>query len=264
MNTLENIKEEIHTLGSLEKAKASQRFFKTKEGEYGYGDVFVGLTVPQSRAVAKRYFELSRTDVLSLLQSKYHEERLIALFILIHQFQKGDETVKKEIYDLYLANTVYINNWDLIDSSAGYIVGGYLYTQCHPRRDTGSLQIDSRPPSEDRDFHGNDKHTEVLTKLAYSENLWERRISIIATFPFIMNGESDITFTIAEILLHDTHDLIHKAVGWLLREVGKRVSEKAEKEFLNKYYKTMPRTMLRYAIERFTKEERKAYLLGQI
>lgn len=211
-------------------------FFKTGEGEYGYGDVFVGLTVPQSRQLAKKYQELPLPDIETLLTSTIHEERLIALFLLIKKFQAGDEGVRKQIYDVYLSHTKYINNWDLVDSSAAYIVGEYLM----------------------------DKPKEVLYQLAQSESIWERRIAILATFAFIKNGRYEETLTIAEILLHDEHDLIHKAVGWMLREVGKRCSEAAEEEFVRKHCQTMPRTMLRYAIERFPKAKREVYLVGRV
>lgn len=237
--TAKDVKKEIQKIVNPEKALFLQRFFKTKEGQYGYGDIFHGLTVPQSRDIAKRFYRLSLHEVLRLLHSPHHEERLISLIILIQQYKNGDEKIKKEIYDIYLANTKWINNWDLVDVSAEHIVGEYLFV------------------------HQNES-SKILEELAHSQNIWDRRISILATFAFIKNGEYEHTFTIADILLHDTHDLIQKAVGWLLREVGKRISEKAEKEFLNSRYKKMPRTMLRYAIERFSQEERKAYLLGKM
>lgn len=236
MSLLYNLHTEIQHLQDERRVMRLHGFFKTGEGEYGYGDVFVGLTVPQSRQLAKKYQELPLPDIETLLTSTIHEERLIALFLLIKKFQAGDEGVRKQIYDVYLSHTKYINNWDLVDSSAAYIVGEYLM----------------------------DKPKEVLYQLAQSESIWERRIAILATFAFIKNGRYEETLTIAEILLHDEHDLIHKAVGWMLREVGKRCSEAAEEEFVRKHCQTMPRTMLRYAIERFPKAKREVYLVGRV
>lgn len=221
-----------------EKAVFLTRFFKTGKGEYGEGDIFYGLTVPVSRKIALSYQRLPLDDVKVLLHSKIHEERLIAVFILVLQFQKADETVRKEMYDFYLTHKKYINNWDIVDASADKIVGEYLYMY-------NSLAAAAQ-----------------LKILAKSDNLWERRIAIIATFAFIKHGNATLTFSIAEVLLYDKEDLIHKAVGWMLREVGKRVSKELEREFLQTRYKTMPRTMLRYAIEHFTEAERKKYLRG--
>lgn len=233
---LNQVRREIQQEGDKKKAQFLGRFFKTGKGEYAEGDVFLGLTVPQSRIIVKKYKDLPLKDCVELLHSPIHEERLIALLIFVSQFTKGDNEGKKKIYDRYLANTKYINNWDLVDLSAGYIVGGYLL---------------ERPRG-------------ILEKFAKSSDLWEKRIAIIATFAFIKNGEYEWTFKIADILLNDRHDLIHKAVGWMLREVGKRVSEKELEVYLQPRYKTMPRTMLRYAIERFIEEKRKRYLLGTI
>lgn len=233
---LKELRREIQYLATAEKAKNAAWFFKTGKGEYGEGDIFIGLSVPQSRLIAKKFKNLSRSETLELLHSKLHEERLIALFILIHQFNSGGEDLQKEIYELYLDNSKYVNNWDLVDSSADKIVGAYIY----------------------------ERHRNILHKLALSEMLWEKRIAIIATAYFIKRGEYKDTFEVAELLINDRHDLIHKAVGWMLREVGEKVSIQKEKEFLLKYYKKMPRTMLRYAIEKFPVEERKRYLLGTI
>lgn len=219
-----------------ERAKVSQRFFKTGPGQYGEGDVFLGLTAPDARKVAKTYKDLSFEDILDLLHSKFHEERLVALLILVNRFNKGDEEARRYIFELYLSNTAYINNWDLVDLSAGYIVGGFL----------------------------EDKNKDILYTLACSASLWERRIAMLATFEYIKKGESEVALKVAKILLNDTHDLIHKAVGWMLREVGKRCSQVVEEEFLRDCYKQMPRTMLRYAIERFPEELRKKYLEGRI
>lgn len=219
-----------------DKAKTLQRFFKTGKGEYAEGDVFIGVMVPNIRKVAKKYSDLAISETLTLLHSKIHEERLVALFILLAKYKNGDEKLKDKIYKLYLANTKYINNWDLVDLTAEHIVGSYLIN----------------------------KPKQTLYDLAKSSNLWEKRISIISTFAYIKRGESKETFKIAKMLLHDEHDLIHKAVGWMLREVGKRVSYDEELIFLKKYYKTMPRTMLRYAIERFSEPLRKRILEGKL
>lgn len=237
MSTVNALKRKLRTYADSQKAKLYPRFFKAGKGEYGEGDQFIGVTVPNIRRVAKQYKDLSFEDIQSLLYSPIHEERLVALLILVHQFQKGDEKKKKEIYDFYLSHTKRVNNWDLVDLSAPNIVSMYLL----------------------------DKPRTVLYTLALSDNLWERRISIMGTFAFITKkNEYEETFKIAELLLHDKHDLIHKAVGWMLREVGKRVSREKEEEFLKKHYKTMPRTMLRYAIEHFPEEKRKAYLNGKM
>ena len=229
---LDALRKDVELLANPEKAKVLRGFFKTGSGQYGEGDVFLGIVVPASRKIAKKYADLALEEVLALLKSKIHEERLIALFILISQFKKGDIQIKKEIFRLYLKHTAYINNWDLVDLSADKIVGAYL---------------EKRPK-------------EILYELARSESLWERRISIIATFHFIKEGEYVDTFAVASILLRDREDLIHKATGWMLREVGKRCSEEAEEVFLRKHLEEMPRTMLRYAIERFSPEKRRQYL----
>jgi 3-methyladenine DNA glycosylase AlkD len=212
-----------------------QRFFKTGPGEYGEGDRFIGVKVPGLRAVCRDCRGVSLDVARELLQSGIHEERALAVLILVEMFQRGDEAVEKRVYDAYLAGTASINNWDLVDASAAQIVGGWLHSR-------------SRAP---------------LVRLARSRSLWERRIAIVATFHYIKRGELDETFRIADLLLKDEHDLIHKAVGWMLREAGKRDGA-AERRFLASRYKTMPRTMLRYAIERFPEAERKRYLLGQV
>ncbi len=207
------------------------RFFKTGPGEYGEGDRFIGVKVPVIRQVAKEFKNLPLAEIECLLHSEIHEERLLALVILVNQFEKGDDITRKPIYSLYLANTRYINNWDLVDLSAPQIVGGYLENR-------------SRKP---------------LDRLAKSSSLWERRISIVATHWFIRQGDFADTLRIAEKLLNDREDLIHKAVGWMLREVGKRDVVILE-EFLGEHCRVMPRTMLRYAIERFPEEKRRGYL----
>jgi 3-methyladenine DNA glycosylase AlkD len=231
----EEIKQHLLGLADEEIADHSQRFFKTAAGEYGFGDRFLGIRVPVIRQAVKR-FEDTPLDVASrLLKSEYHEIRLFALLLLVAQFSKSHENKRKKIYDTYLANTRHINNWDLVDSSADKIVGSYL---------------------ENRD-------RSVLHQLSLSDSLWERRIAIIATFHFIREGQFDDTLYITEQLLDDKEDLIHKAVGWMLREVGMR-NKPVETTFLNKHYRSMPRTMLRYAIEKFSDEERQDYLRGQL
>ncbi|WP_413944540.1 DNA alkylation repair protein [Bdellovibrio sp. HCB-162] len=229
---VKEIQKDIRKSADATRAKNLKRFFKTGPGEYGEGDVFIGLTVPQSRAFAKKYFATPLKDLETLLKSEIHEERLIALIILSNRFAKAEEREKFQIYKLYLKNTKYINNWDLVDTSAEYIVGGYLY----------------------------DKDRKVLQKLAKSKSLWERRIAMLSTFHFIKKGECKETLRIAKILLKDEHDLIHKASGWMLREMGKRVSEKELRGFLEKYASKMPRTMLRYSIEKFSSKDRRYYL----
>ncbi|OGE74142.1 MAG: DNA alkylation repair protein [Candidatus Doudnabacteria bacterium RIFCSPLOWO2_02_FULL_42_9] len=235
MNKLKKLKNELNKAGSPRRAKASMWFFKTEKGSYGHGDVFLGIRVPVQRVIAKKYLDLSLKDLQVLLNSKIHEHRLVALIILVTQFNKAGENARKRIFDFYIKNTTRVNNWDLVDTSAGYIVGGYL------------LQ---RPKG-------------LLTKLAKSKLLWDRRIAMIATHRFIYEKQFDEAFKIAKILLNDQHDLIHKAVGWMLREVGNR-DQRAEEKFLRKYYKKMPRTALRYAIEKFPKGLQKNYLSGKI
>ena len=225
------IQEEFKKMSDQEHAAFLQKYFKTGKGEYGEGDVFLGLRVPTIRNIAKKFNTLSIDEAKEFLQSPYHEERLFALFVLIDLFKKAKEKDRKKIYDLYLKNTNFINNWDLVDVSAGSIVGVYL-------------------------FNG-DK--ELIYVLAQSENLWERRIAIMATSYFITQNEFTDTLKIAEMLLNDKEDLIHKAVGWMLREIGKRNLE-IEENFLKKHYQNMPRTMLRYAIKKFPEEKRKSYL----
>ena len=231
--TLAALRKELKKLGNPLRAEHSKRFFKTGPGQYGEGDIFLGITVPVQRIIAKKYVTLGVDDLKILLYSKIHEERLVALFILVQQFQKGDEKIRKAIYTFYLKNADQVNNWDLVDSSADRIVGEYLF----------------------------DKPKDILYTFAKSKNIWRRRIAIIATFRFIKKGKLDETFRIAELLLNDTHDLIHKAVGWMLREAGK-VSRPAEERFLKQYHAVMPRTMLRYAIELFPEEKRLRYLRG--
>ncbi len=233
---MSNIQQDLKKLASSDKANTLQRFFKTGPGQYGEGDKFIGVMVPDIRKVSQKYKDLSVKEVLGLLHSPFHEERLCALLILVEQYKKGDSKKQKQIFDLYLKNYKYINNWDLIDLTAPRIVGAYLA----------------------------DKPKDVLYELAHSKNLWQKRVAILSTFQFIYYGQSKETIKIAKILLHDKHDLIHKAVGWMLREVGKRCDEQILLDFLDKHYKTMPRTCLRYAIERLPKARRLAYLKGSV
>ena len=232
---LNKLKKELDFLADKEKAEILQRFFKTQKGEYGEGDIFIGVTVPVQRKMAKKYSNLSIPKIQELIKSKIHEHRLIALFILIDKYKKANEHEKENIFNLYLKNTKHINNWDLVDSSAHYIIGDFLF----------------------------EKDKKVLYELANSKNLWEKRIAIISTFHFIKKEEFEDALAISEILLEDKHDLIHKAVGWMLREIRNRDLETQEK-FLKFHYKKMPRTMLRYAIEKFEEEKRKSYLTGKI
>jgi len=235
MSTLNNLKNELKKYSSKGRTKILQRFFKTGPGQYGEGDVFLGITVPNARKVAKKYNHLALADIKRLLQSKIHEERLTALLILVNIFEKSDTLGQKKIVNFYLKNTKYINNWDLVDLSADKILGNFL----------------------------KDKSPRILYKLAKSKNLWERRIAMISTFYFIKCSKYRETLKLAKMMLKDKHDLIHKAVGWMLREIGKK-DLKTEESFLKKYYRQMPRTMLRYAIEKFPKQRRLAYLKNKI
>lgn len=233
--SLEAIKSRLRHQASRKRAAVTQRFFKTGPGEYGEGDIFIGVTMPALRRLVKEFSDAADGTVIRLLKSKIHEERQLALLILIAQFEAGEAKTRKKIYDTYINNTRHINNWDLVDISAHKIAGAWLKTQ-------------SRQP---------------LYAFAESDELWERRIAIIATYSFIRDHDFSDTLRIAEILLDDEHDLMHKAVGWMLREVGKRDSA-IEEKFLKKHYKNMPRTMLRYAIEKFPETRRKRYLKGKI
>jgi|SRR3989344_2938966 len=228
--TLNKLREEISKEKDEKRAEVNKRFFKSGKGEYGEGDIFIGLSVPKCRKIAIKYSALSLGEVQKLLSSKIHEERLIALEILVYKYENNLEN-KKNIFEFYLSNTKFINNWDLVDLSAEYIVGDFLF----------------------------DKDKEILYDLTKSSNLWERRIAIVSTFNFIKRRKFKDTLKLAKILLNDNHDLIHKAVGWMLREIGKR-DEEILRKFLNDNYKKMPRTMLRYAIERFSQEERKGFM----
>jgi len=233
--SLKSLRAILKKQSNPEKAKIYLRFFKTGKGEYGEGDEFLGIKVPESRKIAKEFKNLILSEIHELLNSKVHEERLIALFILTEQYRKGDEEKKNAIFNFYLKNTKRVNNWDLVDLSAEKIIGAYLM----------------------------DKDKKVLFKLARSKSLWEKRIAIMSTFQFIKNGMFETTLEISDILLKEEHDLIHKAVGWMLREIGNR-NLVVEELYLKKHYKTMPRTMLRYAIEKFPEQKRQAYLKGKI
>jgi len=233
--TAAELREKLEALADPRQAANLQRFFKTGPGQYGEGDRFLGLRVPQIRKLVKAHRDCPLSEIKKLLKSPIHEARLLALLLLVQRFQQGNEKEQESIYQLYLNSTRYINNWDLVDSSAPYIVGAWLYER--PR--------------------------DPLYQLATSPSLWERRIAILATFHFIKQGELQESLSIAELLLNDEHDLIHKAVGWMLREVGKR-DQTVEEGFLKKHYQAMPRTMLRYAIERFSERSRQAYLKSRL
>jgi 3-methyladenine DNA glycosylase AlkD len=231
----QEIRKELRKLESKERAEVSQRFFKTGPGEYGEGDVFMGVGVPELRRLAKDFQDLSGREVRSLLSSRIHEERAVALLILVRQYLRGDRKEQERVYKLYMDHLGWINNWDLVDVSAEHVVGAFL----------------------------KNKSKKPLYRLARSKNLWERRVSILATFHYIKGKEFSETLKIAEMLLSDEEDLIHKAVGWMLREVGKR-DLATEERFLKEHYREMPRTMLRYAIERFPEPKRQRYLKGRV
>jgi len=226
----EEILKELKKVSNPKKAKDLQWFFKTGKGEYGEGDIFVGIVIPDLRKIAKKYSKIVTPDDLkSFINSEIHEYRMFALLTLTYM------PLSKKIYDFYIKNLKYVNNWDLVDITTPNIVGKYL----------------------------KDKDRSILYELARSEHLWKQRVSIMATFAFIKEGDYKDTLAIAEILLHHKHDLIHKAVGWMLREIGKK-DQNIEEKFLKEYYKEMPRTMLRYAIERFEETKRQQYLKGEI
>ncbi|MDD4049976.1 MAG: DNA alkylation repair protein [Candidatus ainarchaeum sp.] len=230
------IKKEIDSFYDSEKSLNSQRFFKTGKGEYGEGDVFLGLSVPLQRSIAKKYFkEINIKDLDTLIKSKIHEHRQVALFLMVYRYEIEDKKGRDEIYNYYVKNIDRVNNWDLVDSSAPNIIGQYLYE--------------------------NPSKREVLYKWVKSEKLFVRRIAIISTFYFIKKNYFLDSLKLSKLLLKDKEDLIHKAVGWMLREIGKR-DLKEETNFLDKYFKEMPRTMLRYSIEKFEEKERLKYLKG--
>ena len=228
------LKRELKAAGTPKRAAGAARYFKTGKGEYGEGDVFIGISVPVLRRIESRYRTLSLDELQCLLEAKEHEVRIAALEILVHQHKRGDEALRKLILRMYLRNTQYINNWDLVDCSCREIVGAHLKT--------GSKTL--------------------LTRLAKSKSLWERRIAMISTMALVQGGDLEDALRVAELLLDDTHDLIHKAIGWVLRVVGDK-DRTALLRFLQTHYKRVPRTALRYAIEHFPAEQRKKLLAGQ-
>lgn len=231
MSDINKVRTELRRAASKKKARVLQRYFKTGPGEYGEGDLFIGIVVPTLRLIALRYTDLSMREIQSLLNSRIHEERTVALFMLVRRFEKADEAQRKIIYNFYLKNRSRVNNWDLVDLSADRIVGGYLYNRSkHP-----------------------------IYKLTRSTSLWDRRIAVLATFHFIKRKEFEHSFKIITSLLKDEEDLMHKACGWMLREIGKR-DEKALESYLKKHCRVMPRTMLRYSIERLSEQKRKRYM----
>lgn len=230
------IQKELRKRKNPRQAKILQGFFKTGKGEYGEGDIFLGLKVPETRGIAKQYTDLTFSEIKILLYSKIHEERLAGVLLLVHKFENGSEAEKAKVFRFYIQHSKRMNNWDLVDLSASRIVGGFLQK----------------------------RERSILYRLTKSKNLWERRIAIIATLQFIYKNEYQETFKIADLLLYDKEDLIHKATGWMLREVGKRISEKKLEKYLTTRLQKLPRTTLRYAIERFPERKRKQYLLGKI
>jgi 3-methyladenine DNA glycosylase AlkD len=235
VSTLDEVRADLRALENPADAAFLQGYFKTGPGEYGEGDRFAGIRVPRLRALAKKHVELSLADTAELLRSPVHEHRLLALLLMVRRYQRGTATEREAVYRASLASTAYVNNWDLVDASAEHIVGAEL--------------VDREPGP--------------LFTLAKSDSVWERRIAVMATFHFIKRGELQPTLRIAEMLLNDRHDLIQKAVGWMLREVGKR-DLAAEEDFLRRHCREMPRTMLRYAIEKFPNELRQRYMRGEV
>lgn len=232
---LRDIIKVLSLVSSKEKAQNTARFFKTAPGQYGAGDVFIGVTVPEQRKIARQFADLPLSDIKELLESKIHEHRFTALEILDMQFARAShDSSRHDIVKFYLKNLHRVNNWDLVDTSAPYILGAWLVDK-------------------------NAKHRKVLYKLVRSKNIWERRVAIVSTWMLIRNGQYTDTLAIAEILLRDSHDLIHKATGWMLREVGKR-DEATLIKFLDKHASEMPRTALRYAIEKFPTSVRRKFL----
>ncbi len=226
--TLENLKKDLNKLANTQKAKDYERYFKTGKGEYAEGDIFLGISIPDQRKIVSKYYSLSLSDIEKLLASKIHEHRMCALFLLVNYYQKQD---KEKAVKSYFKNIKYINNWDLVDLSAYKILGDFFF----------------------------EKDKKELEALLYSDSIWEKRIAMVSTYGFIQKGDTKTTFKYARILLGEEHDLIHKAVGWMLREAGKK-DKKALIDFIEKNYKKMPRTTLRYSIERFNLNERKRFL----
>jgi 3-methyladenine DNA glycosylase AlkD len=230
---LKSLKNDLDKCKNTKKAKLLSRFFKTGKGEYGEGDIFIGINVPVLRTIAKKYQDLNLNEIQILIKNPIHEYRLTAIFILIFKYSTGDQNLKQQIYKIYLKNKKYINNWDLIDLSSNKILGIYILN--------------------------NPNEKQIIYSLAKSNNLWDRRISVMTTFEFIKNLKFEDSLKISKILLEDREDLIQKAVGWMLREIGKK-DFKTEEKFLNYYYKRMPRTMLRYAIEKFPKAKKDYFM----
>lgn len=228
---LRSVKRDIKKLARPAQAERNRTFFKLRPGQYGAGDRFLGVTVPQLRTLAREYRDMPLKYVARLLQSPWHEERLLALLILVGQYVRADARTRHAIHQLYLQNTRSINNWDLVDSSASQIVGAHLET----------------------------RNRRLLRRLARSRSVWERRIAMIATYHYIRKKDFKDALAVAALLRRDEHDLIHKAVGWMLREIGKR-DRRAEERFLRKHAHRMPRTMLRYAIEKFPPPLRRKYM----
>jgi 3-methyladenine DNA glycosylase AlkD len=233
---LQKLIKELQEASSEERAKVSQRFFKTGKGEYGEGDIFIGLTMPDLRRISGKYNDLNLVKIQELLNSKIHEHRMSALVILVNKYKKADEREKENIFGFYLKNANKINNWDLVDISCPNIVGEFLYR--------------------------NNNHRKILYELARSDNLWEKRISMVSMLYFVKYEDFEDPLALAELLLGEDHDLMHKAVGWVLRELGKKDVDLLKK-FLKQHYKDIPRTTLRYSIERFPEEERKSFLKGE-
>jgi 3-methyladenine DNA glycosylase AlkD len=231
MSTVKKIKSLLKESVTIPQEKATA-FFKTSAGDYAQDDQFIGVKVPTIRIIAKQFATLPLEEILNLLQSPINEERLLALFVLVDQYKKADTQTKEKLYQFYLNNLKYVNNWNLVDSSAHLVIGAHLFK----------------------------KDKELLFTLAQSKSMWERRIAIVSTWFFIRNNDLEWTFKIATLLLNDTHDLIHKATGWMLREAGER-NQNMLAEFLDQHAHYMPRTMLRYAIEKFSEEKRKHYLM---
>jgi 3-methyladenine DNA glycosylase AlkD len=232
---LNELKSTIRNNADKNHAKSMQWFFKTGKGEYGEGDKFLGLKVPLQRKIARKFIDIDLSDLQQLICSEIHENRLISLLILVDKYKKTDEKGKEKVYKFYLKNRNHINNWDLVDLSAPKIIGEHLLN----------------------------RNKEILYKYAQSKNLWKKRIAILSTFTFIKNKNLKTTLELSDILLYDEHDLIHKSVGWMLREVGK-MNMKVLEDYLKPRYNKMPRTMLRYAIEKFSEQKRKKYLKGTI
>ena len=221
------ITNKLQALSDAEKREIFPKFFKAGKGEYGEGDRFLGVTVPNIRAIAKQHKDISLAEIQELIQSEWHEVRLCALIIMVEKSKKKDEALRKELFNLYLSQTKRINNWDLVDLSCRFIIGEYLL----------------------------DKSRDILYQLAQSPLLWDNRIAIVSTYAFIRKGQLEDTYALSDLMMQHSHDLMHKAIGWMLREAGKRDSERLY-DYVMSHRADMPRTMLRYAIEKFSPKER--------